>query len=116
MFGLVAAGDLAGVRGAVEGDPRLLEERNGTGNCPLTVAAYYGHLELVEYLAAQGAPLEARSNDGFTALLLSAQEGHHAMVRLNHLLHPSLHLEMGNSQHRYHLLKLQSCFLLHLHF
>jgi ankyrin repeat protein len=82
MFRQVAAGDLAGVQGAVERDSRLLEERDEYGHCPLAVTAYYGHLELVEYLAAQGAPLEARGNNGFTALLAAAQRGHHAVVRV----------------------------------
>jgi ankyrin repeat protein len=36
----------------------------------------------VEYLAAQRARLEARSNQGFTALLSAAQRGHHAVVRV----------------------------------
>jgi serine/threonine-protein phosphatase 6 regulatory ankyrin repeat subunit B len=36
----------------------------------------------VEYLVAQGAQLEARTDDGFTALLLAAEKGHYAVVRL----------------------------------
>jgi len=44
--------------------------------------SYYGALEIVRLLLERGADVEAKKNDGKTALQYAAQEGHDEIVKL----------------------------------
>jgi len=72
LAGLVAAGDAAAVRTAVQAQPRLLTtttEREGQdGWTPLHVAVAEGRAELVDLLLDAGADLEARTEHDRTPL------------------------------------------------
>ena len=45
------------------------------------MAAQKGHLEVVRFLVAQGAKVDAPANDGYTPLSVAAQNGHLEVVR-----------------------------------
>ena len=77
IFSLVSRGDLRGVEEEVGRNPGVLEERDGDGDSPLGVAAYFGHAKMVEVLVRAGAQLETRDNSGFTPMLSAADRGHH---------------------------------------
>ncbi|KAI5885413.1 ankyrin, partial [Schizophyllum commune H4-8] len=47
---------------------------------PLHVAAYHGHINMVELLVERGANIEARGEGGWTPLHFAAQEGQLAMA------------------------------------
>lgn len=103
------AGDAAKVKALLEADPRLLEERDEAGFTPLLAAAAAGFPEpaesspylvavpeygaklqadymkqpdVVKVLLAAGAGVEARDNDGYTALHWAAMRGNGAIVEL----------------------------------
>ena len=64
---------------------RLVEagaEVNFYGWPPLTYAAFNGHREIVEYLLKRGAEINAKTENGSTALFFAARNGHTAIVRL----------------------------------
>lgn len=61
---LVAAGDAAGVREALEAGGELLEARDGDGLSPLMVASRHRRLGLFELLLASGADGRARGEHG----------------------------------------------------
>jgi len=69
---LIAAGETDPVLAAVRDQPRLLRatvEHDGQGGwTPLHLAVAAGHTTLVEQLAAAGADLDTRTEDGRTAL------------------------------------------------
>jgi len=56
-----------------------VEARDRLGARPLSHAARFGHLEMVDLLLARGAPLDARNLAGATALFF-AVEGNHTSV------------------------------------
>jgi ankyrin repeat protein len=45
-------------------------------------AALQGHNDTVQALLAQGADVNAKDNDGGTALILAKEEGHKEIVRI----------------------------------
>jgi len=51
------------------------------GKTALMYAAMKGHLSVVEYLAAAGADLDARTTDGRTALMAASFLGHLGVVQ-----------------------------------
>ncbi len=67
----------------------LLSLRNANGDTPLIVAAYYGHLKVVEALLKRGHTLESFNSDtlvsvnsdGDQALILAASNGHLDVVK-----------------------------------
>ncbi|WP_301101679.1 ankyrin repeat domain-containing protein [Propionivibrio sp.] len=64
---------------------RLVEagaEVNFYGWPPLSYAAYNGHLEIVDYLLKHGAEIDAKTENGSTALFFAARFGHIAVVQL----------------------------------
>lgn len=75
--GLVEAGDLDGVRTALEQDSTLLtssvERDDLTGWTPLHLALRYGNSDLVRLLIAAGADLSARTEHGRTPLHICLQ-------------------------------------------
>jgi ankyrin repeat protein len=56
------------------------ENRNGA--TPLIVAAFEGNKEVIEQLLAKGADIDAKDNEGNTALSLASARGHTAVVEL----------------------------------
>lgn len=49
---------------------------NSAGNTPMILAAYGGHVEVMEMLSTYGAKISSRNKVGSTALLISAMYGH----------------------------------------
>lgn len=71
-------GKLAYVKRLVE----LGAEVNFYGWPPLSYAAYNGHLEIVDYLLKRGAEIDARTENGSTALFFAARFGHLKVIEL----------------------------------
>jgi ankyrin repeat protein len=65
-----------------EGDD--VNKANSNGFTPLLIAAYRGHLDVVEYLVGKGADVNQANNNDVTPLFFAAQEGHLEVVQ--HLL------------------------------
>ncbi|CAD7704997.1 unnamed protein product [Ostreobium quekettii] len=62
-------------------DGAHVDYRNGAHNdTPLAVAAFYGHLKVVNVLLTSGADLEAADDNGLTVLIGASQEGHALVV------------------------------------
>ena len=57
-------------------------ELNFYGWPPLSYAAFNGHIEIVEYLLKRGAEIDAKTQNGSTALFLAARNGHLEVVKL----------------------------------
>jgi ankyrin repeat protein len=57
-------------------------EVNFYGWPPLAYAAFNGHAEIVEYLLKRGAEIDAKTQNGSTALFLAARNGHLEVVKL----------------------------------
>jgi ankyrin repeat protein len=58
-----------------------VDARDRFGARPLTHAARFGHLEMVDLLLAHDAPIDARNLAGATALYFAAEGGHVAVVQ-----------------------------------
>ena len=67
-------------------------EVNFFGWPPLAYAAYNGHTEVVEYLIKRGADVDAKTENGSTALFFAARFGHIETVRalLKHQADPTI--------------------------
>jgi cytohesin len=66
-------GDLQRVKSLVQADPSLVFSKDeASGRTPLHIAADRGQVELVEFLLAHGADVNAKDNDGYTPLYLAA--------------------------------------------
>jgi len=64
---------------------RLVEagaEVNFYGWPPLSYAAYNGHLDIVDYLLKHGAEVDAKTENGSTALFFASRFGHIEVVKL----------------------------------
>ncbi|MDR0378729.1 MAG: ankyrin repeat domain-containing protein, partial [Candidatus Accumulibacter sp.] len=67
---------------------------------PLVYAAYNGHTEIVDYLAERGAGVDARTENGSTALFFAARFGHFDTVRTlleKHHADPSIVNDRGET-------------------
>jgi uncharacterized protein len=58
-----------------------IDARDRLGAKPLSHAARFGHLEMVDLLLSRGAPIDAQNLSGATALYFAAERGHAAVVR-----------------------------------
>ena len=58
-----------------------IDARDRLGARPLSHAARFGHLEMVDLLLAHGAPIDARNLAGATALYFAAEGGHLAVAQ-----------------------------------
>ena len=77
-------GDLRRIRELVDRDPSVITAYSGDGFTPLDLAAYFGHRDVVEFLLARGAPVNApvRNENLFTALTGAVAEGHREIAKL----------------------------------
>ncbi|WP_160168983.1 ankyrin repeat domain-containing protein [Bradyrhizobium sp. Ai1a-2] len=57
------------------------DARDRLGARPLSHAARFGHLEMVDLFLSRGAPIDARNLSGATALYFAAERGHAEVVR-----------------------------------
>lgn len=62
-------------------DGASVDARDRFGARPLSHAARFGHLEMVDLLLARGAPINARNLAGATALYFAAERGHVAVAQ-----------------------------------
>jgi len=74
-------GDLETVKQLVQQDPKLIATVDVQGYSPLHKAAYNNRLDIVEYLLAQGADINAVSRSGSTPLHGAASYGHTEIAR-----------------------------------
>jgi ankyrin repeat protein len=58
-----------------------VDARDRLGARPLSHAARFGHIDMVDLLLSRGAPIDARNLAGATALYFAAERGHAAVVR-----------------------------------
>jgi len=78
-----AVGNLARVRELVEKNPARASSFSPDGFPVVALAAFLGHQEVVEYLAARGADINApaANGSGYNALTGAVTSGHAAVVR-----------------------------------
>ena len=76
------AGHPAVVSELLRACPQLMHVGNDSGEQPLHMAIYGGHLLLAEQLLDRGAEVDATTNDGETALMYAARRNMPAAVRL----------------------------------
>jgi ankyrin repeat protein len=72
IFEASVAGHTESVLAKLNGDPGLLETRNGDGWTPLHLAGFFGSPELINALLDQGASVDARSGNAMTNTPLHA--------------------------------------------
>lgn len=48
---------------------------------PILIASWFGHRDIVEYLAGRGVDLEARDNDGETPIMFASRQGYKGIVK-----------------------------------
>jgi ankyrin repeat protein len=72
LFEACAAGSVGDVERLLKQDPRLVAERSHDGWTPLHLAAFFGHLDLVEKLLEAGAPMLTISNNNEANLPIHA--------------------------------------------
>jgi ankyrin repeat protein len=93
---VIRIGDLEAVRRMQAADPEIIHRRDSRGFPPLTMASYSDQLEIVQFLIAQGADVNARDAAGNTALMGAVFKGHAEQVRL--LLEAGTDVDAVNSQ------------------
>ncbi|MDR3299527.1 MAG: ankyrin repeat domain-containing protein [Candidatus Accumulibacter sp.] len=86
---------IAAYRGRGNDVRRLVEagaEVNFFGWPPLAYAAYNGHTEIVDYLIGRGAEIDAKTENGSTALFFASRFGHLETVKalLKHRADPKI--------------------------
>lgn len=69
------------VKRLLKKDKSLLEMESSEGDTALTLAAYKGHLPIVQLLLSSGANIKAKDNQGNTAWHFAANNGHLDMLK-----------------------------------
>lgn len=82
LHAAATVGDLPRVKRLVEADPASLASYSPDGFPPLALAAYMGHLPLVDYLLSQGAEVNqvGKNRGRFTALTGAVSSGHREVI------------------------------------
>jgi ankyrin repeat protein len=78
-----AVGNLARVRELIENNHAKADSFSPDGFAVVALAAFLGHLEIVQYLAARGADVNAAATNGsgYNALTAAVTSGHLAVVQ-----------------------------------
>ena len=75
-------GDIEDVNQLLQQSNIDIDEKDGIyEDRPLTLAAFSGHLHIVQVLFAHGANVEVANMQGDTALMLAARKGHWKIVK-----------------------------------
>ncbi len=80
IHGAAEHGDLEKVKALLRENPDLVFGKTTNGATPLHSAAANGHKDVVEFLLANKADIDAVTNDGSTALHFAAANGHKDVV------------------------------------
>ena len=90
IFDACREGDLVTLKEIYEATPELINSPNKGGYLPLTLACYYGRLDIVKFLADKVDDINGNSNYG-TPLMAAAVKGHAKIseVLLNHKANPN---------------------------
>ncbi len=83
LHAAATVGESARVRQLVEADPASVASYSADGFPPLALAAYLGHLDIVDYLLAKGADVNqvGKNRGAFTALTGAVSSRHRDVVR-----------------------------------
>lgn len=77
------AGDLAKVQSLIKADPNLVASKDDQyGQTPLHIAAFNDHKDVVEFLLANKADVNAKAKNGSTPLHLAAAKGNKDIVEV----------------------------------
>jgi len=76
LRGSLSHADLESFQQAIIEDPAMISERDPLGRTHLHDAASFGHLELVSFLLAHGAEIDAKAKSGKTPLHWAVQMSH----------------------------------------
>jgi len=77
-------GDLAKVKALLQANPDLVSSKDDDGLTPLHWAAMRGHKDIVEWLVAHNADINAKNKYGATPLKLAELSGHDDVEKLLH--------------------------------
>jgi ankyrin repeat protein len=77
-----AKGDLARVQALVKEDPKWVLDENKSGSTALDVAVLAGHKDIVEFLLANNAKVDAKDGSGRTPLHSAAEKGYKEIAEL----------------------------------
>jgi len=76
---------LAAIGGHLEAVRRLVAAGaplDHPGWSPLAYASFEGHTDVIQFLAEQGADVDAQADNGMTALMIAARNGHFAAAKV----------------------------------
>ena len=94
MLEMLRNSNLQAVMSAVKTNRALLEKKDFIGNTPLRSAVEYGAVDLVKFLVAQGADVNAEYDDGMTCLGCAIEDnGLHSLEIMRELLDAGAEVE-----------------------